>query len=424
MVRYMTIQAALLTALLLGGAFSPRPASAQSPHDMSEAAQVDMLLGAVMNRWQQSWEMNRRTDNAEVRSLLTHARSLLDEARAARQRGDLVRARLMAESASGLIERADQLMRLRDQQGTPQQVEQALREANDVLGRLRQQGPMGPRGMQVEKLIQQARQAALEGHPEVALRLSLMAQEESRRAWHEAMQSQMMIQRSAVLETMVEPLVERASRLAQARNDEQMSRVASHAQEHLRMARQLDVKTQAGPKARLLESAMREAELVLRTLDEAGYAQHRAARVIAEAQAALDRAAEVANDQDDADMTALLAQGRSALAQANEKLNAGDTQAAETLGEQARRTAQKIIRDALGPLTEDRVKEAIARTDQVLAQAAGVSNEDARAILANALARQAEARQLLAEGNLRRALAQTRVAARLAQRAYDLDQKQ
>jgi hypothetical protein len=86
--------------------------------------------------------------------------------------------------------------------------------------------------------------------------------------------------------------------------------------------------------------------------------------------------------------------------------------------------AQAAIRAALGPLDENRVAEAIARTDQLIAQAKDVTAENARELLADAQSRQTEARQLLNDGQLPRALAQTRIAARLAQRAYELDQRE
>jgi len=281
MVRRLATRTALLAAVLLAGLTVPRLAAAQ-PHGggpQGDAAGLDMFLGAVVRDWQQAWEMNRQTNSPEVRSHLTHAKSLLDEARMERDRGNLPRAWALAESGAAFVRRANEMLRLRDRQGAPQQTEQALREAEEMLDRLRRLGPMGPRTGEVDRLIEQARKATAEGHSQVALRCALMAQDQGRRGWQESMHARMAAQRSRVLETVVEPLVEQAMRLAQERKDERMTAVASRAQEHLYMARQMDTETQGGPKARLLESAMREAELVLRTLDEAGYARHRSERL-------------------------------------------------------------------------------------------------------------------------------------------------
>lgn len=386
-----------------------------------DASRVDMTINAVSHRWQQAWQMAQQTDNPDVRSQLASARSLIDQARLDRQQGNLTRALAYANSADQLIQRALQLMHVSDMPGVPQQAEQAIREAEDICGRIRGPGPPNPRAMQANRLIEQARQAAADGHPDRALRFALMAQEQGRRAWQESMYGQMMRQRGAVLETIVAPLVDQATRLAQNRNDEPMIHLAEKAGEHLAMARQLDPNEQPVPRARLLEMAMRESEMVLRTLDRAGFEAHRAGRMIADAQAALDRASEVATDDHDAGAADLISHGKTLLGQARDKLTAGDTNGAQDLANQARKIAQRVIRQSFGPLTESRVDEAISRTDGIIGQAAGVKSAEAKALLANAQERQGEARQLLSSGRLRRALVQTRIAARLAQQARDLD---
>ncbi|HQE61249.1 MAG TPA: hypothetical protein PLV10_03135, partial [Candidatus Latescibacteria bacterium] len=59
---------------------------------------------------------------------------------------------------------------------------------------------------------------------------------------------------------------------------------------------------------------------------------------------------------------------------------------------------------------------ALQQTDALIERASAASGNETDPLLVEARNRQADARRMLADGDLRRALAQTRIAARLAQR--------
>lgn len=426
MMRRHLIHLATALAVAAGMLMAAPPAPAQA---MSRGGQgpgpgmpVDSYsyLASVTREWQQAWELNRRINDPDARSLLTQARSLLTQAGSELTQNHPAKARLLAQSAQSLIMRANQTMRRRAQPGTPQRIEQSLREAEDLVSRLGREGEQGPQAQEVRALIGQSRQAAAEGRNERALRLAELAREQGRRAWQEATRSRMMAQRGAALDAFVGPLVERADQLARASDNDRMRGVAARAQEHLQMARQLDPQSQGAQRGQLLEASMREAELVIRTLDRAGYERHRAERAVAEADAALERAADAVDGESNPDVAQALDQGRDLVRQARERLAADDVVAASGLAEQARRAAQQVIQDALGSLTEESVDQAIAHTDQLLDQAASVTGDEAQMLLRTARERQEEARRLRADGMLRQALARTRIAARLAHRAQEL----
>ena len=411
LLTYRLAAAAALIALLAMPAVS-----AAQPGDGDQARHGEMLIVGVTHEWQRAYDQSRRSGNSEARARLIQARSLLDRARMELRKRNYAAAKTSAEAARTIIRGYEHGPNANDAI-----TERRLGDAEAMLGRLRQLGPMGPRGRQVEQLIAQARGRGQDGIQPGAEHLAEMAERQSILAWRDAMQSQTMRQRTVVLEAIVEPLVERAGRLARSRDDEHMVAVANRAHEHVSLSRQLDANTQAPQKARLLQAAMREADLVLRTLDEAEYQRRHARRAVEQAEAALGRASDVVDDESSSDRGDLIEQGRAILLRAREKLDGGEMTAAMRLAENARDIARRIIGEALGQLSEASVTSAIERTDQFLTAAAGVGGDRALSLLGAAQSHQAQARRLLQEGSLRQALARTRIAARLAQRAREQD---
>jgi len=412
-VRTLTYAVAAILGITLAG-----PVSAQGPplHGDPKQPGGPPAPSVLYADWRQAWQQSRGNDNPEVRALLVQAKSLLDQAKEETRRGNTQRATMLEGSAARLLQRARQMMYPHGQAGTPQQSQQALREAEEMLVRIRRHGMHGPHGRQMESLVMQARQAAADGQHGRALRLATLAQDQGRRAWHESMQSRMMQQRCVMLETVVEPLVDRAAKLAEDSDDERMRRISERAEERLHMAHEVDADTRAGQKALLLEAAMRDAERVFKNLDRTGYDRHRADRAIVEAEAALRRASELLSTQDGGDGSSLVQRGEDLVRQARERLNDGDVAAAQENGRQARELAQQAIQQSLGPLTPENVAEAIERTQQLM-DGTTPDSPDAEKLLELARERQSEAQAALENGRLRAALAKTRIAARLAQRA-------
>ena len=407
-------------ALILGAVFISmvgHDAHAQRAPE-PDASLVRDEIQNVEIRWQMVWEAARSTNDSEVRTLLSHAQRTIVSARNSFSRGHGLRARAYARSAATLIERARQRLIQIGRTGTPQQVEQILLEAEQILERLARDSDDSYRIRQIRRLLERSRGLQAEGRSENAVRYALMAREQGQRAWQETVQFQAYTRRSEVLESVVGPLVERAEELAASSDDETLRRLADRSREHFETAQRINEEENSRQKARLFEAAMRGAERVIRELDREGFARRQAEQQIAGADAALARAAEVKAD-DDEQAAGLLEQGRSLLTQARERLTEGDYRAATSMASSARALAQRIVRQSLGTIDAERVQTAIDQTETLLAQTTSLTDEGAARLAAQAREHQTEARSLLADGNLRRALAETRVAARLAQRALN-----
>jgi hypothetical protein len=434
-----------LFALLLGSAV-PR-AVAAGPNNQHEIRQVELFIESVAHEWRMAFEQSMRASNTEVRSKLIQARSMIDQARSLHRQRRLNEAKRKAEAARTVIRatwsgrslapkgnfgyRAGSgVVRLNAGGNTFAEnsfVENSIDKTEQMISRLVELGPLGPHGRNAESLLQQAREAHASGQSERSERLGALAQTQGNLAWQDVMQSLKMQRESVALEATVAPLVDRARRLAASHGDVRMVAIADRATGHVDLARQVDARNQGSQKARLLQTAMHEAELVLRTLDRTEFARRRAERSVAQAAGAIGRAAEVVQaeivqeDGDAGDATQLLIQGRALLVQAREAIRTGDTESARSHAEGARRIAQRVIGAVLGQLTPTGVAEAIARTDQLLGGAMDVGGRRSRELLGVAISHQAQARELLEQGNLPQALARTRIAARLSQRAHELD---
>jgi len=279
------------------------------------------------------------------------------------------------------------------------------------------QGAPPDQTAQVKLLLDQARKAQTEGRHDAALRLSATAQTQARQLWQRAVASRQLRQRCRVLESAAEPMVRRARTMADANGGDAVKSAAERAQQFLQMAQSTDEATHPAAKARLLERAMQNAEAVLKTLDAATYSAHLASRSIADADAALARADEVASgDASGNDVNGELRRGRVVIANARQELASGNSIRARALAEEARQIAEQVLRSALGEVTEASVRAALQQTDALIERASAASGNETDPLLVEARNRQADARRMLADGDLRRALAQTRIAARLAQR--------
>lgn len=410
-----------LLALILCAA---APASAQGGGGQGGGggqAGASAALARATNDWQRSFDAARQGNNTEAIALLTRAKVLLNQADAARAHGEYGRSTTSTQAATALILRANQLLRSGPAQaGNFHGVEQALRETESILSNVRGAGIPPEQVRHIRALVDRARHARAEGKRNTAERLAVMAHAQGRRAWQQSATNRQLVRRCDVLETNVQPLVQRAIRAAQASANETMKAAAGRADEHLRMARSLDSETQPAVKARLLENALREAESVLRILDATAFSAHQASRVVGDAEAAMNRAEEVLREAGDTASPEMVTRGRDRLREANQALAAGDNQRAELLAEEARKQAQIVLRNALGNVNEESVRQAISQTDLLIGRAVSQNRASSADLVADARERQGEARRFLADGEFRRALAQTRIAARLAQRAYEL----
>ncbi len=399
----------------VGVLVSPRGAISQGGDGPQQGAVAGDPLPALATEWQQSFDAARQTNNSEALSLLSRAKTLLNQAETFRRRGETARAAANADAARLLIHRANQI--LRTPAGRSPQIDATLRDAETLMQNAVAQGAPPDQTAQVRLLLDQARKAQTEGRHDAAVRLSATAQTQARQLWQRAVASRQLRQRCRVLESAAEPMVRRARTIADANGGDAVKSAAERAQQFLQMAQSTDEATQPAAKARLLERAMQNAEAVLKTLDAATYSTHLASRSIADADAALARADEVASgDAAGNDVSAELRRGRLVIANARQELASGNSIRARTLAEEARQIAEQVLRNALGEVTEASVRAALQQTDLLIERASAASGNQTDPLLVEARNRQEDARRMLADGDFRRALAQTRIAARLAQR--------
>ncbi len=422
-------------------------AETSSPEADGEEGTVSVMemIERADRSWQVAWNLARGSEDSRTRVLLSRARLMLERAKQARTSGNRHVAERYARAAAVLIGRADE--RLRSIQGpvTAQQAEEAIREATRLTGGVmhgrppgprpdaRRRGPGGPGSpprsehppplpSEADTLLVRARRAYAAGRYDVALRLAHEAQNEVRGGPVPENTDGFLRERCIAMETLAEPMVERALQLASRAGDEEMVRVAGRAAEHLRLSREAVRPGQIQQRARMLEAALRGAERVVRELDREGFLEHRAARAIAEARAALDRAADVSEESETADDSrAEHERGTELLASAQEYAQAGEPERAIEAAEEARLVAQMLIQQSLGGVDESRLDEALARTDQLIERVSQFTSDSSEPLMQRARVRQAEAKRLRDEGELRRALAETRIAARFAQRAIGVE---
>lgn len=106
---------------------------------------------------------------------------------------------------------------------------------------------------------------------------------------------------------------------------------------------------------------------------------------------------------------------------AKDKLESGQYKSALRLTLQAREMAKKAMRTIDKPIAVDRVKQALEKTDQILARTRSaledVNDNAAEALYARAASRQATAWDAFESGQLKRALANSKIARNLAKKA-------
>jgi len=167
--------------------------------------------------------------------------------------------------------------------------------------------------------------------------------------------------------------------------------------------------------------------LALRAMRGAGpadeSAQERAFRAVALTDEILDGARAVAADAHDPSLTQRIQDASRQQENARRALDASDFEHAIRLTTAAREAARAAVRGVSGPVDPAAVETALARTDEALARARAAlergGDDDTRAIVERAAARQNEARRALGGGDPRRALALTRIAFDLARTALD-----
>lgn len=137
--------------------------------------------------------------------------------------------------------------------------------------------------------------------------------------------------------------------------------------------------------------------------------------------ALIERVAPIVDESGDPEAVRLFTHGVEIQREAWEAYRNGRARAAFALTREARGLVNRARTAAHGPLNYERVTRVLDETDRLLARAAEVvkesGNDHARALLERAFAHQAKARRLLDDRQLRKALAETRVARALAKRA-------
>jgi hypothetical protein len=135
----------------------------------------------------------------------------------------------------------------------------------------------------------------------------------------------------------------------------------------------------------------------------------------------LDQAMQIAREQQDETTAERLGEAARVQNEAKQRLESGQYKAALRLTLRARDMARNTMRSMNKPLDPAKVKQALERTDGVLSRVRlalkNSDNEKARALLERAAARQASAWNALESGHPRKALAHTKIARNLAQRA-------
>ncbi len=175
---------------------------------------------------------------------------------------------------------------------------------------------------------------------------------------------------------------------------------------------------------RLALSAQRLIRQALEVNDAAAGEPRRIERELERTDNMIERAGEPVRESHDQDATTLLDRATTMQRTAWESYRAGQARAAVAQTREARNLATRAVARVNGPVSEQRVADEIGATDRLLEQAreAITSSADPSAarVLENARMHQERANDLLGEGDLRPALAQTLVARRLASRAEEL----
>ncbi len=173
------------------------------------------------------------------------------------------------------------------------------------------------------------------------------------------------------------------------------------------------------------EETKRAREIARRILNRAGVGiettQDAVAGALETTDMLIDRAFELARENQDNRAISRLEEANRIQREAHDFFRDGQLDRAKTLTRRARDMAQKTARSLQTDISDDSVRQALERTDQILSRLREAldrsAGEAATELYERAVARQNTARKALTSGELKKALANTKVARNLASTA-------
>ncbi len=394
------------------------------------------------------------TDAANVRDFIDRNAELLDQATALVQQTSSTRARGLLETATMLQKQSVALL---DQGSTILAARTAVRAREAI----QQTIALAKRDARLEEQstktiefasarLEQARTAFEDtGHDDANARRLILESGETLRRAREQMQEQMfetslhLAQASVALSTRAIRTLRREvgdqdpsdeidrtqrviDRLSEVRGSlsPQLTQIADQATD---MQSRATRSAERGDAQLAIEQTRAARDFALRALRAAGPTgespQETAFRAVSMTDEILDGARTVASESSDDGLTRRIEDAAQQQENARRALESGDYDRAVRLTLGARESARAALRAAAGPVDPAAVEAALTRTDEVLARLRDAvdrsHDDDARALLQRATARQDEARRALADGEPRRALALSKVAFNLAKTALD-----
>jgi tetratricopeptide (TPR) repeat protein len=257
------------------------------------------------------------------------------------------------------------------------------------------------------------------GHPRLATRLTIEARDLAKRAVRLARED-------SSLRTRARRELEKAWDMLQ-RAREQLGDVSDHAGRLLQEAHQQIERGRSQFQEQNYEPAMRLAisaqRLVRQALGSTGGAggADRLERELERTDRLIERAREVIAGSDLPEARRALERAMSLQQDAWAAYRSERFRVALAATKEARNLAARVLKLVHGPMSSDRVERALSETDRLLDRAADIvttaGDDTAARLVERAREHQAQARRLLGDGQLRPALAKTRVAAGLAKRA-------
>jgi hypothetical protein len=290
-----------------------------------------------------------------------------------------------------LLEQASEIVRNADSQRARTVLERAVDLQRSAWSQLQERRPRVAVGLTMEAR-DVAKRALRLAHEDASMHTRALRELE--KAWEALQRARELLGESPLLHE-AQQQIERGRAQYHEQNYEPAMRLAISAQ---RLVRQALGSTDGGPD-RVQRELERTDRLIERAREAVGDTD------LPDALRALDRAT---NLQQDAWAAYRAERFRVAFAATRE----------------ARDLAAHVLKLVHGPIDAERVQRALAETDRLLDRAAELvadaGDEAAVRLLERAREHQAEAKRLLADGQIRGALAKTRVAAGLARRAIDL----
>lgn len=266
------------------------------------------------------------------------------------------------------------------------------------------------------------------------LRPCRSAAEVTVRARREALHAVQVAREQSSDERLAQQTIDRAQRMLeealaavreQQTDDTRAMRLLEQAKSQLERANEQYRERQFSIAVRLANSAMSLTRQALNLDDSTLIDRERIEKQIERTQHLIERSAGAIEESRDTRAQDLLRQAVSLQSKARENYSAGRYIAALALTRQSRQLAQRALgRVVEGPVDADAVASAVDKTDVLIERAESTvrssGSENAVKLLDKAIERQVSARALLRENELKRALAQTRVARNLAGEAVEL----